>query len=148
METFSYKWRGLVYQVAFLSLAGGVLYIGAWLTSINWLGHEWFSRSGSVVVVIGVISGFGSLFVEQVLRSRLVVQERIALLKARRKFRQINAPDDFTEAEIARIEQHFDELEIKLQNTLKIRAGALEFFMLIVGTLVWGFGDILIAHWF
>ncbi|BDX07075.1 hypothetical protein [Planctobacterium marinum] len=148
MEKFTYGWRSWLYQFSLIFIALSFLSGGVWLTSINWLGYEWFSRSGSIVVVLGVISGFGGIFLEQVLRSRLIVQERIALLKARRKFRSINAPEEYATTEISRIEKHFDDLEQGLQQALKIRAGALEFILVIVGTLVWAFGDILMNKWF
>jgi len=137
--------HGAVYQAVMLIIAVAIGLLGIWLSQIQWLGYEWFSRAGSLIVVLGVTSGFGGIFQEQLLRSRLLVQERIALAKARRKLRLMQAPPEFAEEEINRIIKEYDDLEVSLQTSIKVQAGTLEFFLLVAGTLIWGFGDIAVA---
>lgn len=137
--------HGAVYQAIMLIIAVAIGLVGIWLSQIQWLGYEWFSRAGSLIVVLGVTSGFGGIFQEQLLRSRLLVQERIALAKARRKLRLMQAPAEFAEEEINRIIKEYDDLEVSLQTSIKVQAGTLEFFLLVAGTLIWGFGDIVVA---
>lgn len=137
--------HGAVYQAIMLIIAVAIGLVGIWLSEIQWLGYEWFSRAGSLIVILGVTSGFGGIFQEQLLRSRLLVQERIALAKARRKLRLMQAPAEFAEEEINRIIKEYDDLEVSLQTSIKVQAGTLEFFLLVAGTLIWGFGDIVVA---
>ncbi|MCC2607505.1 hypothetical protein [Planctobacterium marinum] len=137
--------HGAVYQVVVLLIALILALTGIWLSHLQWLGYEWFSRAGSLIVVLGVASGFGGIFQEQLLRSRLLVQERIALAKTRRKLRLMQAPPEFADEEINRVIKQYDDLEESLQTSIKVQAGTLEFFLLVVGTLIWGFGDIAIA---
>ncbi len=107
------------YFIASLILAAGAL------TSIGQGDWSWFSRCGSLVVVIGII-----LTSSQIL-------EHIRMLKVR----QINTHGDFNR------DWAQQERQQTLQNSrfheeltwANERSGLL---MLISGTLIWGFGDL------
>lgn len=108
------------YIVACIILASGCLVS---LSQGDW---SWFSRCGSLVVVIGII-----LTSSQIL-------EHISMLK----LRQMNTHGDFTrdwakeEKQQTLYDSRFQE-EITWTNE---RSGLL---MLITGTLIWGFGDLI-----
>jgi len=108
------------YATACIILASGCL------ASISHGDWSWFSRCGSLVVVIGII-----LTSSQVL-------EHIRMLK----MRQMNTHGDFTrdwakeERQQTLNDSRFHE-EITWTNE---RSGLL---MLITGTLIWGFGDLI-----
>jgi hypothetical protein len=95
------------------------------LTSIQFDDWSWFSRSGSLVVVIGII-----LTSSQIL-------DHIHLLK----LRELNHSGDFNrdwaseERKQTLLESRFNE-EATWTNE---RSG---FLMLIAGTIIWGFGDL------
>ena len=106
------------------SIACIILVIGC-LSSIHFDDWSWFSRSGSLVVVIGII-----LTSSQILN-------HIQLLK----LRELNLSGDFNrdwaseERKQTLLESRFNE-EATWTNE---RSG---FLMLIAGTLIWGFGDL------
>ncbi len=108
------------YAIASIILASGCM------TSISQGDWTWFSRCGSLVVVIGII-----LTSSQIL-------EHIRMLK----LRQMNIYGDFTrdwakeERQQTLQDSRFHE-EITWTNE---RSGLL---MLITGTLIWGFGDLI-----
>ena len=108
------------YATACVILASGCM------VSISQRDWSWFSRCGSLVVVIGII-----LTSSQIL-------EHIRMLK----IRQMNTHGDFTrdwakeERQQTLNDSRFHE-EITWTNE---RSGLL---MLITGTLIWGFGDLI-----
>lgn len=119
------------------------LWCGIYLTQQGYMGLEWFSRSGSVVVVIGILSGFGGIVQERILVSQLAFQHRLLLLKTRKKLRALKVSEDYMSKEIESVNQQFLTLTERHESSLKVKVGMLELSILILGTLVWGFGDIL-----
>ena len=107
------------------SIASIILLAGCFV-SIHFSDWSWFSRCGSLVVVIGII-----LTSSQIL-------DHIRLLK----LRELNLSGDFNrdwaseERKQALLESRFNE-EATWTNE---RSG---FLMLIAGTLIWGFGDLI-----
>ncbi len=103
-----------------------IILVAGCLASISHGDWSWFSRCGSLVVVIGIV-----LTSSQIL-------EHIRMLK----LRQMNTRGDFTrdwaqeERQQTLQDSRFNE-EITWTNE---RSGLL---MLISGTLVWGFGDLI-----
>jgi len=113
--------------------------LGIYLSQIMWLNTEWFSRSGCVVVVLGVWSSIG-----------VVVHEKLISRRANwirnKELRQLTAKK-LDDSEIAlSIDQinsaHDERLHTAMQN-LRLSVGVLEMSLLITGTLVWGFGDLI-----
>lgn len=104
------------YVVALLTLVLGVV------LSINLRDWSWFARSGSLVVVNGII-----------LTSHQII-EHMGRLKQRQAKWESQFNHDWAEYD----KQHFIHHEEHVWATEKYGL-----YMLILGTLVWGFGDLL-----
>lgn len=129
-------------QVIIVLLSFIILGFGYYFSSINLLNKEWLSRSGSLVVVLGIMSGFSGIIQERILISRLEIRKRIELLQKKRKLRLIKAEKDFIEKELNDIEGDFTDQANNLMNSIKFSVGIIEGVLLIFGTIIWGFGDI------
>ena len=122
----------------FLALAFFAL--GLYLSKIAWLQAEWFSRSGCLVVVLGVWSSIGVVFHEKLIsrRANWIRNKELRQLKAR----------GLDDAEIVlgidkANADHDQRLHLAIQD-LRLSVGVLEMSLLISGTLVWGFGDLIV----
>lgn len=120
-----------------------VIALGVYLTMIEFCNIEWLTRSGCVVVMLGIWSGMGGIIEEGLLTSRLDVQRRIALSRAKLKLRKINAPAEYVEKEIESIEEDHERQVEELRNKFRLQLGILEVSLLMTGTFIWGFGDLL-----
>tara|TARA_R110002167_G_scaffold180877_3_gene381072 strand:+ start:239 stop:676 length:438 start_codon:yes stop_codon:yes gene_type:complete len=131
-----YNFSGFVYW--FLALA--CFLSGLYLSKISWLHAEWFSRSGCLVVVLGIWSSIGVVLHEKIIsrRANWIRNKELRQLKAR----------SLDDSEIALgIDQvnadHDQRLSLAIQD-LRMSIGVLEMSLLISGTLVWGFGDLIV----
>jgi len=120
-----------------------VIALGVYLTMIEFCNIEWLTRSGCVVVMLGIWSGMGGIIEEGLLSSRLDVQRRIALSRAKLKLRKIAAPDEYVEKELESIESEHERKVEELRNKFRLQLGILEVSLLMTGTFIWGFGDLL-----
>ena len=124
---------GLAYALAALTFGGG---LAAALTTGN---PSWLSRSGSVIVVIGIL-----LTSTQILENNRRLRQRRAHWEAQ-VHRQIHsvaarAPslrDWAGRSDLDALGRSRNDEENKWVNE---RSGL---YMLVIGTLVWGFGDLL-----
>lgn len=107
-----------------LLLSTTVIIFGVWL-SIDQNDWSWFARSGSMIVVIGIF-----------LTSSQII-ENSRRLKLRRSHHEQNFHRDFAE-DIKRgtLDRSRSLDEDIWENGLR------GFYLLVVGTLVWGFGDL------
>lgn len=107
-----------------LVLSATVLTTGVWL-SIERNDWTWFARSGSMIVVIGIF-----------LTSSQII-ENSRRLKIRRSHHEQNFHRDYAE-DIKRgtLERSRSLDEDIWENGLR------GFYLLVVGTLIWGFGDL------
>lgn len=117
--------------------------MGYYLSKTQFLGLEWLSRSGCLIVIIGVWSSIGAIIAERVLISKLNIQHRLVLSRAKMKLRKINVPAEFIDKEIATIEDDFDDKIDVVKDNVRYQLGILEVSLLITGTFIWGFGDLL-----
>lgn len=117
---------------------------GFYLSLIDFYGIEWVTRSGCVVVLLGVWSGMGGIIEERILVSRFDVQRRLALSKAKQKLRKINAPNEYVIKEVESIELDYERKMEQLRNKVRLQLGMIEVSLLLTGTFVWGFGDLLL----
>jgi len=122
-----------------------ILGLGYYFSLIQLLDTEWFSRSGSVVVVLGIISGFSGIIEERVLMSRLSIRKRFEILQKKRKLRLLKATPAYVQEELNEIEGKYLLLSKESMNSIKFNAGISEGVLLILGTLIWGFGDIVLT---
>lgn len=129
--------HALLWLLATLLLAGGY-----GLNMIAFMGEEWLSRAGCLVVVLGIWSGLGGIVQERMLLSRLQLQRRLAVARARRRLRRHRVDAEQAEAEIADINGEYERRAAELSEALRLSLGILEVSLLITGTLLWGFGDL------
>jgi hypothetical protein len=120
-----------------------IVTFGVYLTSIQFYNIEWLTRSGCVVVLFGIWSGMKGIIEERVIAGRIDVQRRIALSRAKRKSRKIKAPKEYVEKEIASIELAYERKIDELRDTVRLHLGMVEVSLLMTGTFIWGFGDLL-----
>jgi uncharacterized membrane protein YcjF (UPF0283 family) len=141
-ENISHKTRfsNTFYWLVALSF----FYTGFHLTEINYMELEWFTRSGCMVVVLGVWASLGVVLKEKVLVQKITWKRNQAFAKSKFRILKGKKHPTLNEAEIAEINSTCDtELASQLQH-LRMSIGALEVSLLISGTLVWGFGDIVL----
>lgn len=122
-----------------------ILGFGYYFSIINLLEKEWLSRSGSLIVILGIMSGFSGIIQEKILISRLTIRKRIELLHTKRKLRLLKIEKSFVEKELEDIEKKFEEQANNLKDSIKFNVGLIEGSLLIFGTIVWGFGDIALS---
>ena len=115
---------------------------GIYLSIIEFAGLEWLSRSGCLIVVLGVWSGLGGIIQERLLIGRLNIQHRINLARVKKKLRLLNAADEYKANEIESIEDEFKAQTETILQAVRLQLGILEVSLLITGTLLWGFGDL------
>jgi hypothetical protein len=120
-----------------------LIFIGYYLSEIRFLQLEWLTRSGCLIVLIGVWSSIGAIIAERVLISKLNIQHRIVLSRTKIKLRKMNAPKDYIDKEIDTIEDDFDDRIDVIKDNVRYQLGILEVSLLMTGTFIWGFGDLL-----
>ena len=119
-----------------------LIMIGSYLSIIQFAGLEWLSRSGCLIVVLGVWSGLGGIIQERVLMGRLNFQHLIALARVKKKLRKLKVSTEYIESEIQAIEDDFEQKTETILHAVRLQLGILEVSLLITGTLLWGFGDL------
>jgi hypothetical protein len=124
-----------------LSIA--LIAIGYYLSEIRFLELEWLTRSGCLIVLLGVWSSIGAIIAERVLISKLNIQHRIVLSRSKIKLRKMKAPQDYIDKEIDTIEDDFDDRVEVIKDNVRYQLGILEVSLLMTGTFIWGFGDLL-----
>ena len=108
------------------------------------MNSEWLSRAGCLVVIIGLWSGIGGIFQERILTSRIRWRRRNAIVRARARLAEEQADSEQVEKELKEIDETFEkELEKTTQN-LRLSIGVIEVSLLMTGTFLWGFGDLLV----
>jgi hypothetical protein len=120
-----------------------LIFIGYYLSEIRFLQLEWLTRSGCLIVLLGIWSSIGAIIAERVLISKLNIQHRIVLSRAKIKLRKMNAPKDYIEKEVGTIEEDFDDRIDVIKDNVRYQLGILEVSLLMTGTFIWGFGDLL-----
>jgi uncharacterized membrane protein YcjF (UPF0283 family) len=119
-----------------------LIYVGYYLTEESFLQLEWLTRSGCLIVLIGVWSSISGIIQERVLIDRLNIQHRIELSRAKIKLRKFNAPKEYIEKEIDSIKEKFEDKMDELTVNVRFQLGMLEVSLLMTGTFIWGFGDL------
>lgn len=120
-----------------------LIFIGYYLSEIRFMQLEWLTRSGCLIVLLGVWSSIGAIIAERILISKLNIQHRIALSRAKIKLRKMNAPEDYIDKEIDTIEDDYDDRIEVIKDNVRYQLGILEVSLLMTGTFIWGFGDLL-----
>lgn len=125
----------ILWAVAVTVLAGGV-----WLSLSHVLDRNWLARAGCVIVVLGIWSGVGGMIEVRLLRRALEFRRRLALSRARYRHRR---NEEARTARVAELNERYDKRVAALADRLGFSFGILEGSLLVAGTLIWGFGDLL-----
>lgn len=95
-------------------------------------------------MIIGIWSGLGGIIQERILLSRLQIRRRMAIARTKQKLRKKRVDNEYIDKEIEAVEEAFKEKSAQLAHALKFSVGILEVSLLILGTFLWGFGDLFI----
>lgn len=130
-----------------VSAIGAVLIIasGIYLSLIQFMNSEWLTRAGCVVVMLGIWSGVGGILQERLLVSRTKWRRRNAITAARARLSEEGNDADQTEKELTEINEAFDNQMEEATQNLRLSIGVLEVSLLLTGTFLWGFGDLLLG---
>lgn len=129
----------LLWGLAVLFVAGG-----SYLTHINFLGLEWVTRAGCIIVALGIWSGLGGIVQERIIHGRLEFKHRLEVARLKKRLRQVNAPTEDVEAQLQALQTAFDKESDAYLSSIRLHLGLLEVSLLMVGTLIWGFGDLVL----
>ena len=93
---------------------------GLYLSVIEFAGIEWLSRSGCLIVVLGVWSSLGGIIQERLLISRLNFQHRINIARTKRKLRLLRVTEAHRDSELQLIADDFDDKTENEPNTCEL----------------------------
>lgn len=117
--------------------------IGIYLTLIEFMGQEWLTRAGCLVVMLGIWSALGGIVEERLLSKRIRRKKRNAIISARARLLEQSADAEDIETEVASISEGFDAQLAHAAEKLRLSLGLQEVSLLLSGTFIWGFGDLL-----
>ncbi len=115
------------------------------MSLIEFMNNEWLTRAGCVVVMLGIWSGVVGLLQERLLVSRTKWRRRNAITVARARLSEESKDADQTDKELTEINEAFDSQMEEATQNLRLSIGVLEVFLLLTGTFLWGFGDLLVG---
>lgn len=118
------------------------LFMGYYLSKVHFLNGEWLTRSGCLIVLLGVWSSIGAIIAERVLIKKVKIQHRIVISRAKAKLRKIKATDEYINKEMDTIKDDFDDKIEVIKDNVRYQLGILEVSLLMTGTFIWGFGDL------
>ncbi len=128
------------------STALGIIAAGVYLSHIQLLGNEWLSRSGCMIVILGIWSGLGGIIRMRLLTGRLRRRRKNTIIQAKAVLEERDTDPAEITKEIKKIEEVFDQEGTELAQRLRLSVGILEVSLLMTGTFLWGFGDLIIKY--
>jgi len=121
-------------------LAALILLTGAAVPVLGLGSSQWFARSGCMVVMLGIWSGLGGVIWGKILDKRLAIRQHHSRRRLQSKYRY---EPDVLDEELAHLDKRFAELVEKHHKRLQLSIGVQEATLLLLGTFVWGFGDLI-----
>ena len=130
-----------------LSWTGAIAFVvlGVYLSNIRFMNSEWLSRAGCLIVMIGIWSGIGGIFQERLLISRMRWRRRNAIVKARAKLAEEQVDPEQAEKTLDEINETFERESSEATQRLRMSIGVHEVSLLLTGTFLWGFGDLIVG---
>lgn len=117
-----------------------VVLLGVIFSVIPIIDRFWLARAGAVVVMLGIWSGVGGIFRYSMMRERLYANKRRGTMQAQRKYQ--NDTEELKQLLSDLNQQYINDVE-QLRSKLSISVGIQEATLLLIGTFLWGFGDLL-----
>ncbi len=139
-ENSSWRHRLLLWAIAI-----GLVALGIYLSAVRYMNTEWLSRAGCLIVILGIWSSVGSILQERLLSSRIRWRRRNALTKARARHMGDEVDPEQAQKELDEIDEAFAKSLTDATHKLRMTLGVLEVSLLMTGTFLWGFGDLLMA---
>lgn len=136
--------HSLAHRVGFWGAATLVIALGVYLSLIGFMNSEWLTRAGCLVVMLGIWSGIGGVLQERVLFTRTKWRRRNAVTAARARLAESNTDPEDSAKQLAEINDAFDRQTADAAQHLRLSIGLLEVSLLLTGTFLWGFGDLLV----
>lgn len=131
-------------RAIFWMSAFALIVLGVYLSNIRFMNSEWLSRAGCLVVMIGIWSGIGGILQERLLMIRIRRRHRNAIVRARARLAEEQVDSKQVDKELAEIDETFENESSKASLSLRLSIGVLEVSLLMTGTFLWGFGDLLV----
>lgn len=125
-------------------VAIGLIGLGLYLSRIEYLGQEWLSRAGCLVVLLGIWSSLGVILRERLIRAQINRNRRNSLIETRARMGEQERTDQEVEKEVESINDAFDKELEQLTQKMKMSLGIMEVSLLMTGTFLWGFGDLFV----
>lgn len=94
--------------------------------------------------MLGIWSGIGGVIQERILVSRARWRRLYATKRAKVRFEDDNIDPEDAKSELDAINEAFDIQVSKTMQNLRLSIGVLEVSLLMTGTFLWGFGDLLV----
>lgn len=122
-----------------------VIIAGIYLSKTRFMDEEWLSRAGCVVVMLGIWSGLGGIIQERLLTTGMRWRRRGARARARARLHAEGADSASIEDKLGAIDAAFEQQSAAMAQSLRLSLGVLEVSLLMTGTFLWGFGDLLVG---
>jgi uncharacterized membrane protein YcjF (UPF0283 family) len=132
--------RTTIHGIMLWIIAIAAIITGYYLFVERFLDQDWLSRAGCLIVVLGIWSGLGGVIEEKILHRGLMIRKYMAIRRTRMVF---GADKEEMEKQLQHIQDKYNERLEESRNALGISVGVIEASLLITGTLLWGFGDLL-----
>ena len=136
--------HSVIYRTISWLGALALIVLGVYLSNIRFMNSEWLSRAGCLIAMIGLWSGIGGILQEQLLTSRMRWRHRNAIVRARARLAEQETDVEQVKKEIEEINEIFEKASMKATQNLRLSIGVLEVSLLMTGTFLWGFGDLLV----
>lgn len=131
------------YRNSLWFIASALIALGVYLTMIRFMHAEWLSRAGCLVVMLGIWSGIGGVLQERLFFMRSKHLRRNAITAAKARLHEEGGDADRIEKELGEINTVFDNQIADATQNIRLSIGILELSLLITGTFLWGFGDLI-----
>lgn len=122
-----------------------VIALGVYLTHIRLMNSEWLTRAGCLVVMLGIWSGIGGVLQERLFVRRTKWRRRNALAAAKARLDEQSSDPEQVEKLLAEVNDTFDQQIAEAAQNLRLSIGVLEVSLLMTGTFLWGFGDLIMS---
>lgn len=132
------------YRLAILIIAIMIIAMGIYLSSRNFMNREWLTRAGCLVVILGIWLGIGEVIQERLLFQRNKWRRRNAITAAKARLCEEDADSEQVDQKITEINDAFDNQIAESTQNLRLSIGVLEVALLMTGTFLWGFGDLMV----
>lgn len=139
-----------VFKVIAWSLTTLICVFGV-LASFHWEDWVHFARAGAVIVVLSLAleaSGYIDRYVSKLLKHVSIISSQIVLMQVKRNKHMYGLKGDESEEQLAQVakkenSRRLTDIGNVAENQFYKNLRKLEFTIATIGTIVWGFGDLI-----